>query len=133
MLLSLHGRGYSIYNVQKTYKLISFRAKTFKAKPAGIFDCNLQGYMELFLRKKLHGKFCVKDLLQECNLAIITQPNLRHQLLKFIESNTIPTGRDLSLLKAVLYRQRLKFVEKETRHPVQSLNMEVCDIHNRRR
>jgi len=133
-LLTIHGRGYSIWSVQKEYKsisLVSFKPKTFKIKMAGLYDNNLQGYMEFFLRKKLHPKFSIKDLVQECNLAIITQKNLKQQLESYIKSNKVPSGRDLSLLKAVLYRQRLKFIEKETRHPTEQLNIEVCDIHSK--
>jgi len=73
-MLALHGRGYSIYEVQKAYKLMSFKPKTFKVKPVGIYDHNLQGYMEFFLRKKLHGKFNAKDLLQESSHNYTAEP-----------------------------------------------------------
>jgi len=129
-LLSLHGRGYSIYFVHQAYKLLSFKTKPVAVKKVGVFDNDLQGYMKFFLMKKLHAKFNVNDLIQDCCLAIATQGNLRRQLLKFLQKNTMPKGKDLSLLKAVLYRQRLKFIEKETRHPMSRLNFDVCDIHN---
>lgn len=85
---------------------------------------NLQQYIRVFLKKKLHKKFDVDDLAQECNLAILQSEKLSAQLRHYLESNTIPKGMDLSLLKAILYRQRLKYIEKETRYPVERLMFE---------
>jgi len=66
--------------------------------------------------------YLCEDIAQECNLAIIQSEKLSAQLKTYLESNIVPEGKDLSLLKAILFRQRLKFIEKETRHTVVSLD-----------
>jgi hypothetical protein len=83
---------------------------------------DLLEYIRIFLKKKLHSRFNVDDVRGECILAILSQENLNQQLRRYFETNEVPTGKDLSLLKAVLYRQRLKFIEKETRHPIARLH-----------
>jgi|GEM_PF-7036690 len=102
----------------------SLKEKRGGRRKPGPYDNDLQAYMAFFLKKKLHKKFDVRDLLQECNMAIWTQPNLARQLSKYLKTNEVPEGKDLSLLKAVLYRQRLKYIEKETRHPVERLEID---------
>jgi hypothetical protein len=97
-----------------------------KPKARGHFDGDLQGYMLFFIKKQLSSALTVyaEDIRSETVLAILTQENLRRQLLKYLEPNEIPKGKDLSLLKAVLFRQRLKLIEKETRHHVERLKSE---------
>jgi len=142
-LLELHGRGYGIESVWLMYRQFAPKAiiapimplrvdkiieslkpntpKIRRNRRVGPYDNNLQLYMKIFLKRKLHPRFNADDILQECNLAIWTQPNLKKQLASFLKTNIVPKGRDLSLLKAVLYRQRLKFIEKETRYPIERL------------
>jgi len=74
--------------------------------------------MLFFIKKKLSDALLplAEDIRSETMLAILTQANLKLQLAAYIKTNEIPKGRDLSLLKAVMYRQRLKFIWKENRH-----------------
>lgn len=71
-----------------------------------------------------------EDIANETNLAILLSDKLSAQLKPYLESNTVPKGKDLSLLKAVLYRQRLKWIEKETRYSVERLQFEECLTKN---
>jgi hypothetical protein len=84
----------------------------------------LQGYMRYFIAQKLKNSLLhlCEDIAQESNLAIIQSEKLFAQLGTYLKSNTVPGGKDLSLLKAILFRQRLKFIEKETRYTVVSLD-----------
>jgi hypothetical protein len=74
--------------------------------------------MLFFIKKKLSDALMplAEDIRSETMLAILTQANLKIQLSAYVKANEIPKGRDLSLLKAVMYRQRLKFIWKENRH-----------------
>jgi len=80
--------------------------------------------MRYFIAQKLKDSLMhlCEDIAQECNLAIIQSEKLSAQLKTYLESNTVPGGKDLSLLKAILYRQRLKFIEKETRYAIVSID-----------
>jgi hypothetical protein len=93
------------------------------AQKSGRFDSNLYAYMLFFIQKKLSSTLMdlAEDIRSEAALAMLTQPNLSAQLRRYIESNEMPRGRDLSLLKAVLYRQRLKFIKQHMRHPTERL------------
>jgi len=98
----------------------------------GRFDGDLQGYMLYFIKQKLCDSLLkyAEDIRTEVNIAILEEkvyskrqdkviPNkLNSQLGNYFIRNEIPKGRDLSLLKAVMYRQRLKFIELETRYDV---------------
>jgi hypothetical protein len=86
--------------------------------PSGRFDGNLYAYMLFFIQRKLSSALMdlAEDIRSEAALAMLTQPNLNAQLRRYIEKNEIPRGRDLSLLKAVLYRQRLKYIKHHGRH-----------------
>lgn len=90
------------------------------------FDGDLQGYMLYFIRQKLRYDLLhlAQDIRSETVLAITMQPNLRKQLYEYLQTNAIPAGKDLSLLKAVMFRQRLRLIEKETRHPTSRLMYE---------
>jgi len=84
------------------------------------FDGDLLGYMLYFIRKKLRKDllWLAIDIRGETLLAISLQPNLRNQLYPYMERNEIPKGRDLMLLRSVMYNQRLKwlYIEKRMRH-----------------
>jgi hypothetical protein len=129
------GRGYGMISIQKVYKVFVLKVNTptienigvclkvntessivIHSKKHGVYDDNLQGYMLYFINVGLRNdlKWLAEDIRSECVLSILTQDNLKH-LGQYMQTNQMPRGRDLSLLKAVMFRQRLKYVEKETR------------------
>jgi hypothetical protein len=143
-LLKIHGRGYSIWTVCESYKLFALKPNTpiienmglclkpntefsvaIHSKKHGVYDDNLLGYMQYFISVGLRNdlKWLAEDIRGECILSILTQNNLKH-LGSYMQTNTMPRGQDLSLLKAIMFRQRLKYVEKETRRVMISYSEE---------
>jgi len=76
---------------------------------------DLLKYCRYFIKQKLHDSYSLDDCVSEAICEIMTKPKLSLQLRQYFVTNTIPKGKDLSFLKAILYRQRLKFIKKEKR------------------
>jgi len=93
---------------------------------------NLQQYIQYYVAKKLNTRlYSVEDLVQEVNLFLCTNEQLR----PYLEENIIPVGRDLSFLKAVMSRQKMKFINytNERRFGSRKANtmkvMELIQLH----
>ena len=78
----------------------------------------LNSYITAYAKFKLNiNYYSLSDLVSEIYCTILINEKLAKQLKPYILSNSIPPkGKDLSLLKAVIVRTRLRFINKENTH-----------------
>jgi hypothetical protein len=72
---------------------------------------NLHQYIMAFIRKGLSADYSAEDIRSEVYLFMVGNAQLR----KYAVSNAVPSGRDLSFLKAVIFRTRLREIKKQNR------------------
>lgn len=78
---------------------------------------DLIAYVKLFIRKHLNDNYySVDDVASDVFCSILCEDKLSSQLREFVEKNEIPGGRNLSLLKAIIVRTKLKYINKENVH-----------------
>jgi hypothetical protein len=85
---------------------------------------NLDQYIEFFIRKKLSASHDAKDIKQEVYLVMLEKAQLRGYAL----SNAIPKGKDLSFLKAVIFRTRLKQIKKDNRFATGNRDLSLAQL-----
>jgi len=84
--------------------------KTYKKNEASLMQ-----YVLYFIKQQLSPDFSAEDIMQEVFLTILENEKIRNQLGKYLETNTMPTGKDLSFLKAIIFRTRLRIIYAENK------------------
>jgi len=81
-------------------------------------NIKLSAYLRYYIRNRLNNSiYSAEDIVNDVYCAILTSRNLSFQLRAYLEADVIPPkGEKLSLLKAVIIRTKLKYINKANVH-----------------